>query len=31
MNLFEMNSKYRELEENEELDATTLKDTLDAR
>ena len=30
MNLFEMNSKYRELEENEELDATTLKDTLDA-
>ena len=30
MNLFEMNSKYRELEENDELDATALKDTLDA-
>lgn len=30
MNLFEMNSKYRELEENETLDATALKDTLDA-
>lgn len=30
MNLFEMNEKYRELEENETLDAATLKDTLDA-
>lgn len=30
MNLFEMNSKYRELEENETLDAATLKDTLDS-
>lgn len=30
MNLFEMNEKYRELEENETLDATALKDTLDA-
>ena len=30
MNLFELNEKYRELEQRDDLDETTLKDTLDS-